>query len=42
VFTVQQFAGHADAVTTARYDRRGEKGRRAAAKLLEIPAAAGR
>jgi integrase len=37
VFTVQKMAGHADAVTTARYDRRGEEGRRAAAGLLEIP-----
>jgi len=37
VFTVQQLAGHEDAVTTARYDRRGDEGRRAAAGLLEIP-----
>lgn len=38
VFTVQRMAGHADAVTTARYDRRGDEGRRAAAGLLELPA----
>jgi integrase len=39
VFTVQRLAGHADAVTTARYDRRGEgEGRRAAAQL-RIPVA---
>lgn len=37
VFTVQNMAGHADAVTTARYDRRGEEGRRSAARLLELP-----
>jgi len=37
VFTVQQLAGHADAVTTARYDRRGVEGRRAAAQLLTLP-----
>jgi integrase len=39
VFTVQKMAGHADAVTTARYDRRGDEGRRSAAGLLEIPTA---
>jgi len=38
VFTVQQLAGHADAVTTARYDRRGEEARRAAAAHLTLPA----
>jgi integrase len=39
VFTVQRLAGHADAVTTARYDRRGDgEGRRAAAHL-RIPGA---
>jgi len=38
VFTVQRLAGHADAVTTARYDRRGEgEGRRAAAQI-RVPA----
>lgn len=39
VVTVQQLAGHADAVTTARYDRRGDEGRRAAARLLHLPSA---
>jgi integrase len=37
VFTVQHLAGHADAVTTARYDRRGEGERRRAAAQLRIP-----
>lgn len=37
VFTVQRLAGHADAVTTARYDRRGEGERRLAAAQLRIP-----
>jgi site-specific recombinase XerD len=37
VFTVQRLAGHADAVTTARYDRRGEGERRRAAGVLRIP-----
>jgi integrase len=37
VFTVQRLAGHADAVTTARYDRRGEGERRRAAAQLRIP-----
>jgi len=41
VFTVQRMAGHADAVTTARYDRRGENDRRVAARLLEIPSSPG-
>jgi len=40
VFTVQRLAGHADAVTTARYDRRGEGERRRAAAQLRIPQAA--
>jgi len=35
VFTVQRLAGHA--VTTARYDRRGEGERRRAAAQLRIP-----
>jgi integrase len=37
VFTVQRLAGHADAVTTARYDRRGEGERRRAAAQMRIP-----
>jgi integrase/recombinase XerD len=37
VFTVQKLAGHADAVTTARYDRRGEGERRRAAAYIRIP-----
>jgi site-specific recombinase XerD len=38
VFTVQRMAGHADAVTTARYDRRGESVRRQATQALRLPA----
>jgi len=37
VFTVQGLAGHADAVTTARYDRRGEDERRRAAAAMTLP-----
>jgi len=37
VFTVQKLAGHADAITTARYDRRGENAKRRAVKTLSIP-----
>ena len=37
VLTVQQVAGHSDASTTSRYDRRGEKAKRQAAVRLEIP-----
>lgn len=40
VFTVQKLAGHADATTTARYDRRGEGSKRQAVKRLELPMAA--
>ena len=40
VFTVQKLAGHADATTTARYDRRGESAKRQAVKRLELPVAA--
>lgn len=39
VFTVQRLAGHADASTTARYDRRGESAKRCAVQSLLIPPA---
>lgn len=39
MFTVQKLAGHADAVTTAWYNRLGEGERRRVAAQLRIPAA---
>ena len=39
VFTVQRLAGHADAVTTARYDRRCEDVQRSASTKLCLPGA---
>ncbi len=39
VFTVQRLAGHADAVTTARYDRRREGVQRSASAKLCLPSA---
>ncbi len=41
VFTVQKLAGHADASTTARYDRRGEGAKRRAVNAVIIPDSAG-
>lgn len=37
IVTVQKLAGHASPVTTAKYDRRGEEGKRLAVERLSIP-----
>jgi len=38
LLTVQELVGHADAVTTAKYDRRGDRTKRQATLALRLPA----